>query len=102
MSVPNRGTEVGDAGEFVGFSCARSSHLVSPSYRNFLMSCAALMGQDMQPLYFPLLNSPMPPGVRNLQRWIESAWAHGYDEEGAQQLKHKLIGTEKWIGTAGE
>jgi hypothetical protein len=26
----------------------------------------------------------------------------GFDEEGAQQLKHKLVGTSKWIGTAGE
>ena len=24
----------------------------------------------------------------------------GYDKEGAQDLKHKLVGTSKWIGTA--
>lgn len=69
-------------------------------YRNFLMSSSALMGQQSQPLYFPLLDDPLPPGVRNLQRWIEDAWAEGYDDEGAQQLKHSLFGTTKWIGTA--
>ncbi|KIP09247.1 hypothetical protein PHLGIDRAFT_126409 [Phlebiopsis gigantea 11061_1 CR5-6] len=71
-------------------------------YRNFLMSSSALMGQQSQPLYFPLLDDPLPPGVRNLQRWIEDAWAEGYDDEGAQQLKHSLFGTTKWIGTAGK
>lgn len=35
----------------------------------------------------------MPP---NLKRSI------GYDKEGAQQLKGKLVDTNKWIGTAGD
>jgi hypothetical protein len=26
----------------------------------------------------------------------------GFDKEGAKQLKHKLMNTRKWIGTAGE
>lgn len=29
-------------------------------------------------------------------------FAKGFDEEGAGQLKGKLVGTTKWIGTAGE
>ncbi|KAI0080606.1 DUF1671-domain-containing protein [Panus rudis PR-1116 ss-1] len=69
-------------------------------YRNFLMACAALMEQQTQPMYFPLLDHPMPPGVRNLQHWIENAWKDGFDEEGAVQLNRKLAGTRKWIGTA--
>ncbi|KAI0797845.1 peptidase family C78-domain-containing protein [Abortiporus biennis] len=69
-------------------------------YRNFLMACASLCTQQQQPVYFALLEEPIPPGVRNLQRWIESAWDLGFDEEGASQLNHKLIGTSKWIGTA--
>ncbi|KDQ60623.1 hypothetical protein JAAARDRAFT_31585 [Jaapia argillacea MUCL 33604] len=69
-------------------------------YRNFLMSCTALMSQQLQPDYFPLLDSPSPPGIRNLQKWIEQAWGQGYDEEGAEQLKRQLFGTSKWIGTA--
>ncbi|KAL0577892.1 hypothetical protein V5O48_004087 [Marasmius crinis-equi] len=69
-------------------------------YRNFLMACSALMDQQLQPLYFPLLDQPTSPGVRNLQRWIEEAWRNGYDQEGYQQL-HKLVDTNKWIGTSG-
>ncbi|KAJ7582586.1 peptidase family C78-domain-containing protein, partial [Mycena floridula] len=68
-------------------------------YRNFLMSCTALMDQQFQPDYFALLDHPIQPGVRNLQRWIEDAWKAGFDLEGAQELK-KLVGTSKWIGTS--
>lgn len=69
-------------------------------YRNFLMACAALIDQQIQPEYFPALNHPTPPGVRNLQKWIEEAWNKGFDEEGAKDLKYNLAGTRKWIGTA--
>ncbi|KAL5511740.1 hypothetical protein ACEPAH_4958 [Sanghuangporus vaninii] len=69
-------------------------------YRNFLMACTALMDQQVQPLYFPALDQPSSPGVRNLQQWIEDAWRAGFDPEGAADLKGKLVGTRKWIGTA--
>ncbi|KAG1749073.1 peptidase family C78-domain-containing protein [Suillus paluster] len=69
-------------------------------YRNFLMACAALMNQQIQNIYYALLDDPFPPGVRNLQRWIEAAWKEGYDPEGARDLKDDLVGTNKWIGTA--
>jgi hypothetical protein len=46
-------------------------------YRNFLMACAALMAQDIRPEYMNLLDEPTPPGVRNLQSWIEAAWSAG-------------------------
>ncbi|KAF8842557.1 DUF1671-domain-containing protein [Paxillus ammoniavirescens] len=68
-------------------------------YRNFLIACAALMDQQIESLYFPLLEDPLPPGVRNLQRWIETAWKQGYDDIGAKELNHKLVGTKKFIGT---
>ncbi|KAF8969883.1 peptidase family C78-domain-containing protein [Flammula alnicola] len=68
-------------------------------YRNFLMACGGLMSQMQQPLYFPLLDSPLPPGIRNLQSWIETAWKEGFDPEGRKDLQ-KLVGTHKWIGTA--
>ncbi|KAH9004936.1 DUF1671-domain-containing protein [Lactarius hatsudake] len=31
---------------------------------------------------------------------IEEAWRHGFDPEGAEGLKGKLVGHNKWIGTA--
>ncbi|KZT69050.1 DUF1671-domain-containing protein [Daedalea quercina L-15889] len=68
-------------------------------YRNFLMVCASLMVQTIQPMYFPFLDHPYPPGVRHLQQLIEEAWSAGFDQEGAQQLKRHLTGTGKYIGT---
>ncbi|KAJ3815746.1 peptidase family C78-domain-containing protein [Lentinula lateritia] len=68
-------------------------------YRNFLMSCSALMDQPYQPMYFPLLDKPISPGIRNLQAWIEEAWNSGFDVEGRVQLK-RLVDTNKWIGTS--
>lgn len=81
------------------------------------MACTALIDQQVQPLYFPALDQPTSPGVRNLQYWIEAAWKDGmkpssrfitafntyigFDEEGASELGHNLVGTKKWIGTAG-
>ncbi|KAF8894407.1 peptidase family C78-domain-containing protein [Infundibulicybe gibba] len=75
----------------------QSNH--SSRYRNFLMACAALMGQPTQPSYRSLLKEPIEPGVRNLQAWIEAAWADGFDVEGARDLK-KLVGTSKWLGAS--
>ncbi|KIJ17174.1 hypothetical protein PAXINDRAFT_154554 [Paxillus involutus ATCC 200175] len=66
-------------------------------YRNFLMACAALMDQQIESLYFPLLEDPLPPGVRNLQRWIETAWKQGYDDIGAKELNHKLNLSELYV-----
>jgi hypothetical protein len=58
-------------------------------YRNFLMACAALMDQTLQPLYFPLLDAPIGPGVRNLQTWIEAAWQAGtYSPSTICEAKH--------------
>jgi hypothetical protein len=76
------------------------------------------MDQSIQPMYFPLLDDPMSPSVRNLQHTLETAWKDGksdynrlqfkllrprtgYDADGAKDLKHKVVGTKKWIGTAG-
>ncbi|KAI0670529.1 peptidase family C78-domain-containing protein [Trametes maxima] len=69
-------------------------------YRNYLMACVALMDQQQQPLYFPLLDAPKPPGIRNMQETIEEAWRNGFDREGAIQLEHDIVDTSKWIGTA--
>ncbi|KAI9569043.1 peptidase family C78-domain-containing protein [Boletus coccyginus] len=76
-----------------------SSDFGNTRYRNFLMACAALMDQQFQSVYFAHLDDPLPPGVRNLQRWLEDAWKCGYDEIGAHDFDHKLVGTKKKIGT---
>ncbi|KAG8217299.1 peptidase family C78-domain-containing protein [Butyriboletus roseoflavus] len=70
-------------------------------YRNFLMTCAALMDQQFQSVYFAHLDSPSPPGVRNLQKWLEDAWKDGYDDIGARDFNHKLVNTKKKLGTGG-
>ncbi|KAG8700470.1 hypothetical protein FRC08_004687 [Ceratobasidium sp. 394] len=66
------------------------------------MASSALAAQKVRPEYRALLMGDAcgPPGVRNLQVWIEDAWRRGYDAHGAAQLKHHLVGTRKWIGTA--
>jgi len=66
-----------------------------------MMLCATLVDQHVQPGYFSLLTHPTPPGVNNLKVWIEEAWQSGFDPEGAEGLKGKLVGHNKWIGTAG-
>ncbi|KIL69587.1 hypothetical protein M378DRAFT_7433 [Amanita muscaria Koide BX008] len=69
-------------------------------YRNYLMVCSALLCQQAQPEYYPLIiNGSRTPGVRSLQRLIQEAWEAGFDQEGQQELK-QLVGTSKWIGTS--
>ncbi|KAF9990317.1 hypothetical protein BGZ75_002631 [Mortierella antarctica] len=39
------------------------------------------------------------PTINELQRQLEYAWQRGFDPPGAEQLRHKVEGTKKWIGT---
>ncbi|KAG0210207.1 hypothetical protein BGX28_009512 [Mortierella sp. GBA30] len=39
------------------------------------------------------------PTITDLQKQLEYAWKCGFDRPGAEQLKHKVEGTKKWIGT---
>lgn len=65
------------------------------------MACTALMEQPFEPTYLSLLDDgASPPSIRNLQRDLEAAWKEGYDKIGAKDLRHSLVGTSKWIGTA--
>lgn len=38
------------------------------------------------------------PSIPTIQQLIEDAWRHGFDQQGAAQLDHKLTKTKKWIG----
>ncbi|KAL0947347.1 hypothetical protein HGRIS_013464 [Hohenbuehelia grisea] len=69
-------------------------------YRNFVMACTALLEQRSRPEYHHPLQHPTPPSVKNLQRWIEDAWEHGFDQEGYQQLGKSLIGSSQWVGVS--
>ncbi|KAF7778891.1 hypothetical protein Agabi119p4_3236 [Agaricus bisporus var. burnettii] len=69
-------------------------------YRNFLMLCTGLMEQQTQPLYLSLLDTQPSPSVRSLQSWVHSAWDNGYDQVGRNELRNRLMETNKWIGTA--
>jgi hypothetical protein len=85
--------ELWDASWGCGYVCrVRSCAILNDGefrYRNFSMVCAALMDQTSQPLYFPLLDAPIGPGVRNLQTWIESAWQAGtYSSSTICEVKH--------------
>ncbi|KXN90477.1 Zinc finger with UFM1-specific peptidase domain protein [Leucoagaricus sp. SymC.cos] len=64
------------------------------------MLCTGLLQQEYEPLFFPLLDESPTPSVRSLQKWIQAAWDNGYDELGRKELRNKIIGTNKWIGTA--
>lgn len=63
------------------------------------MVCTALMSQDVQPKYCEMLSHGLMPSVRNLQQEIDNAWKDGFDVEGAEQLHHDIINSNRWIGT---
>jgi len=65
-----------------------------------MMLCAALMDQPTQAAYSLLLSAQTPPSVNGLKVLIEEAWKLGFDPEGAEGFKGKLVGRKKWIGTA--
>ena len=70
-------------------------------YRNASMVISALMLHS--PAYrtiFDSSNNGADPGIRRVQGWIEEAWAAGFDPDGRRQLKGKVLGTRKWIGTS--
>lgn len=53
-------------------------------------------------IYRSVFENRADPGVRSIQNWIEEAWRAGFDIAGRDQLKGKVAGTQKWIGTTGE
>ncbi|ORY26720.1 peptidase family C78-domain-containing protein [Naematelia encephala] len=70
-------------------------------YRNALMAISALVlaNADYRPVFSKEANGA-DPGVRRVQGWIEEAWHQGFDTMGRDQLKGKILGTRKWIGTS--
>lgn len=92
-------------------------------YRNALMFLTSVVSSNpqYQCVYAPS-GSDIGPGVQMLQQWLEEAWREGmssrstcvyggtliygngagYDQDGKNQLKGSVVGTNKWIGTSGE
>lgn len=97
------------------------------SYRNFQMALTSLglMGSPAPLSSMPDSGTDDKPRVRNIQIWMKEAWdagmsfrasicgtkphsntttlpVIGYDPQGFKDFKGSIVGTKKWIGTAGE
>jgi hypothetical protein len=70
-------------------------------WRNIQMMCSYLLAQqdhaDMREIMFG--GAGFVPNISALQRWLEVAWAKGFDVSGAEYFDWKIAGTQKWIGT---
>lgn len=75
-------------GEDKGWGCG---------WRNIQMFLSNLLGNEEVRKVFP--GEAAVPDIHSLQTWLEIAWKHGWDQEGAGQLDWKVIDTAKWIGT---
>eukprot|EP00899_Mesostigma_viride_P011005 jgi/Mesvir1/19906/Mv13180-RA.3 len=104
-----RGCLQAEADKFVG----SATTLLSGAVYNFHSQHDAGWGcgwRNLQTLCFHLLERGPPfastlfggcgfvPDVSSLQRWLELAWADGFDTMGAAQLGGKVHGTRTWIG----
>lgn len=70
-------------------------------WRNIQMMCSYLLAHqdyaDMREIMFG--GAGFVPNISALQRWLEVAWAKGFDVSGAEYFDWKIAGTQKWIGT---
>jgi hypothetical protein len=41
------------------------------------------------------------PSLRRIQGWLQEAWTGGWDPDGRQHFRGRVLGTRKWIGTSG-
>ncbi|GAQ87952.1 hypothetical protein KFL_003890230 [Klebsormidium nitens] len=66
-------------------------------WRNIQMLLSNLLANEEVRKVFP--GEAVVPDIHSLQQWLESAWKHGFDREGAGQLDWKVVNASKWIGT---
>eukprot|EP01103_Thecamoeba_quadrilineata_P015131 TRINITY_DN468_c0_g1_i1.p1 TRINITY_DN468_c0_g1~~TRINITY_DN468_c0_g1_i1.p1 ORF type:complete len:395 (-),score=58.11 TRINITY_DN468_c0_g1_i1:790-1974(-) len=78
------GYGLGDAGWGCGF---RNAQVVLSSLLTRSSCCSVLFD-----------GSAHIPTLPKLQKWLERAWAEGFDPIGADELKHRIYGSRKWIG----
>ena len=68
-------------------------------WRNIQMLCSFLLVQDAAMKEALFGGAGFIPNIFAMQRWLEIAWAKGFDVAGADYFDWKISGTEKWIGT---
>lgn len=83
-------------------SVYRYDNLWGCGYRNFQMTLSALLGAGAYANVEGLMGEKIGQsgvGIATLQSWIEDAWSEGWDAIGKKQLKNRVKGQKKWIGS---
>lgn len=68
-------------------------------WRNIQIMSSFLLHRDQKAREALFFGSCVMPEIEELQGYLEMAWRHGFDPDGAQQLGGSVKGTNKWIGT---
>lgn len=68
-------------------------------WRNIQMLSSHLIRQRQEARQSLYGGSGFVPNIESLQRWLELAWAKGFDTVGSDDFDQKVYGTRNWIGT---
>lgn len=68
-------------------------------WRNIQMLSSHLIRQRQEAREILYGGSGFVPDIGSLQRWLELAWAKGYDTPGSVDFDQKIYGKRDWIGT---
>ena len=68
-------------------------------WRNIQMLSSHLLMQNPEAKNVLFGGCGFVPDILALQRWLEIAWAKGFDTPGAEYFDWEIDGTQKWIGT---
>ncbi|CAK9221884.1 unnamed protein product [Sphagnum jensenii] len=68
-------------------------------WRNIQMLSSHLLSQDPEAKAVLFGGVGFVPDIQALQRWLEIAWAKGFDNAGAEYFNWEIDGSHKWIGT---
>ncbi|KAH6832093.1 hypothetical protein C2S53_007930 [Perilla frutescens var. hirtella] len=68
-------------------------------WRNIQMLSSHLIRQRQDARQVLYGGSGFVPNIESLQRWLELAWAKGFDTPGSDDFDRKVYGTRNWIGT---
>lgn len=68
-------------------------------WRNIQMLSSHLIRQRQEASEVLYGGSGFVPNIESLQRWLELAWAKGFDPPGSDDFDRKIYGKRNWIGT---